>query len=278
MKRFAGIILALSATVVVGGCTSVPLTEAGTLSSYERLGAATGNSTKSRTFIDAQSLTTVSAVRIEPTKFSAGAEARIASPADRALVANAIDRSLCIGLSDGYRIVSWDQPADLTVRAVVTDIVPTDRTAAGVSKAASLGTSLVLPVGLPRLPYGLGGLAVEAEAMDRDMTQRAAAVWSRGANSITNGARVSEVGDAYSLASSFGNYFSRMLVTKRVPAGLNLSPPSGQRIQSALGARPKYDACEAFGRSPGVAGAVAARFGAPPNWTDRASGQPPVNE
>jgi hypothetical protein len=166
-------------------------------------------------------------------------------------------------------MVPLGQPADLIVRTEITDVVLTNKTMAGVSTAVSLGSNFVLPVGIPRLPIGLGGLAVEGEAVDNNGTQLAAVVWSRGANSITNNARVSEVGDAYSLASNFGDYFSRMIVTGKSQNGLNISLPSGQRVRFALGAKPKYAACDVFGRSRGVAGVIADKVGAPPQWTDR---------
>jgi hypothetical protein len=255
--------------LMLAGCTSVPLTEAGTLSSYDRLGPESGSAAKARSFVDAQALAGVQTVAIVPPSFSSSALAQVASETDRALVTNAIGRSLCIGLSDGYRVVERGEPADLLVRAVVTDLVPTNTTMAGISTVTSLGSRAVLPVGIPRLPFGLGGLAIEAEAIDPNGVQKAAVVWSRGANSITTNARVSQVGDAYALASAFANYFSRMLVTKEVPSGIRLSPPSRQRMQSALGGTHKYSACEAFGRSPGLPGAVAGRFGAPPGWADR---------
>jgi hypothetical protein len=263
--RLAGI--GLPIVMLISSCTSVPLQEGGTLTSYGQLSPAKGKFTKSRTFVDAQGLTAVRTVSIVPTTFSFNAASRIKAPQDRALVSNALDRAVCVSLSDKYQIVPTGQPADLTVRTVVTDIVATNKTMAGISTAVSLGSSLALPVGIPRLPVGLGGLAVEAEAIDITGTQRAAVVWSKGANSITNNARVSEVGDAYSLAGNFGKYFSRMLVTGKAPKGLDLSLPSAQRMNSALGGKPKYVACDAFGRSPGLAGMVADKFGAPPEWT-----------
>jgi hypothetical protein len=266
---FAGVGLPL--VLLISGCTSVPLKEGGTLTSYGQLSPAKGNFTKSRTFVDAQGLAAVKTVAIIPSAFSSNAAARIKTVQDRSLVTTALDRAICVALSDKYQLVPVGQPADLTVRTVVTDIVPTNKTMAGVSTAVSLGSSLALPVGIPRLPAGLGGLAVEAEAIDYSGVQRAAVVWSKGANSITNNARVSEVGDAYSLAANFGKYFSRLLVTGKEPKGLDFSLPSGQRMQSALGGKPKYAACDAFGRSPGLAGMVADKFGAPPQWTDKQS-------
>jgi len=267
--RFGFFGLALSLTLLIAGCTSVDLKEAGTLTSYDHLNSAKGKFTKSRTFVDAKGLAAVKTVTIMPATFALDASSRVKTAEDRFLVTNALDRALCVALSDKYQMVPPGQPADLTVRAVVTDIVLTNKAIAGVSTAVSLGSSAVLPIGIPRLPAGLGGLALEAEAIDPSGVQRAAVLWSKGANSITNNARVSEVGDAYSLASNFGNYFARMLVTGKEPKGLQFTLPSGQRMKSALGGKPKYTACNAFGRSPGVVGMVADKFGAPPQWTDK---------
>jgi hypothetical protein len=261
--------LALPLILLISGCTVVDLKEAGTLTSYDRLGPAKGKFTKTRTFVDGNGLETVKTVTIVPATFSASAASRVKTAQDRFLVTNALDRALCVALSDRYQMVSPSQPADLTIRAVVTDVVPTNKAMAGVSTVVSLGSSAVLPIGIPRLPVGLGGLAVEAEAANSSGAQLAAVVWSKGANSITNNARVSEIGDAYSLASDFGNYFARMLVTRKEPKGLQLSIPSGQSIKSTLGGKPKYAECDTFGRSPGVIGMVAGKIGAPPQWTDK---------
>ncbi|MEZ2132132.1 MULTISPECIES: DUF3313 domain-containing protein [unclassified Sinorhizobium] len=257
--------LALAAT----GCTSVSLKEGGTLTSYNNLGASKGKLSKSRIYVDGQGLAAVKTVSIVPTTFAFSAASRVKSEADRSLVSNALDRALCVALSDKYQMVAAGEPADLTIRSVVTDIVPTNKTAAGVATAVSVGTGFVLPVSVPRLPVGLGGLAVEAEAVDSGGTQRAAMLWARGANSIQNKPRVSEVGDAYSLASKFGSDFSRMLIVGKEPEGLDISVPSRQRMQSWLGGKPKYAACDAFGRAPGIMGAVASNYGAPPEWTEK---------
>jgi hypothetical protein len=271
-SRSRGVAFAtLPFAIIMSGCASVPLKEGGTLSSYAQLSPAKGKFTKSRTFVDAKGLAAVKTVAIVPTTFSFAASSQITAEKDRALVSNALDRAICVALSDKYRIAAAGQPADMTVRTVITDLVPTDKTMAGVSTAVSLGTNLVLPVGVPRLPVGLGGLAVEAEAVDSTGVQRAAAVWSKGANSLTDSARVSEIGDAYGLASDFANYFSRILLTGKVSDGLDISLPSGHRIKSALGGKPKYAECDAYGRSRGLQGMVADQFGAPPEWTDKQS-------
>lgn len=260
---------AILATLMAAGCSTVPLTEGGTLTSYGKLGIASGSLSKKRLYVDGSHLSTVKTVRIVPTAFSAAAASRIKSGADRALVANAMDRALCVALSDKYQMVSGNTPSDLTLRSVVTDIVPTNKAVAGVATVVTFGSGFVLPVGVPRLPFGLGGMAVEAEAVDVAGQQRAALLWARGANSIQNSPRVSEVGDAYGLATKFAGDFSAMLVSGKEPKGFDLSLPSRQRVQSWLGGKPKYAACEVFGRAPGLMGAVASNFGAPPEWTDR---------
>jgi len=258
-----------SAALLTAGCSSVPLKPAGTLQSYERLGPTQGKVSKSRTFVDAAALSAVRSASIEPTRFSPGAAARVLKVEDRVLVANALDRATCIALSDKYVMAPAGQPADLVVRTVITDVVPTSVGAAGVSTVVTLGSGALLPVSIPRLPLGLGGLAVEAEALDRGGTQRAAILWARGANSITNNPRMSEVGDAYALASSFAGHFSSLLITGKEPSLVSLSPPAAHRVRSFFGGKPKYAACDAFGREPGVPGLLAGKFGAPPSWTDK---------
>ncbi|WP_137134147.1 DUF3313 domain-containing protein [Rhizobium sp. FKY42] len=255
---------------LASSCTSVALTENGALSTYSNLGKEQGTLSKSRSYADKPSLSAAKTVKILPTSFSPTAASQIKKPQDRALVTNALDRAVCVALSDRYEIVPENAPADLTVHNVITNIVPTNKTMAGLSAATSLGTSFVLPVSVPRLPFGLGGLAVEGEVQNAAGQQRAALVWARGANSITNSPRLSEVGDAYALATSYGDSFGQLLIKGKAPSMLDLSLPSAQRVNAFFGGKPKYAACDRFGRAPGVPGMVAGMVGAPPEWTDKA--------
>lgn len=261
--------IVLLAAATVSGCAAVPLKEAGTLASYQKLGPQKGTFAKKRLYVDGPQLARAKTVAIVPTVFSFGAASKIRSEADRSMVSKALDRALCVALSDKYQMVPAGQPADLTIRSVIADIVPTNKAVAGVATVVSVGSGFALPVGVPRLPFGLGGLAIEAEALDAAGTQTAAMLWSRGANSIQDKPRVSEVGDAYGLAAKFADDFSRVLIAGKEPKGLNLSLPSRQRTRSWLGGKPKYAACEAFGRAPGLLGVLASRYGAPPQWTER---------
>jgi Protein of unknown function (DUF3313) len=260
-----------TATVaLLSGCVQSTLQPGGNLSSYNNLHADHGIVTKSLYYADKQGLAKAHTVRIEPTSIGPGSAKSISNLQDLRLVANAIDRSICTGLSDRFALVSGDTPADITVHATTIEIGPTNATIAGISTIASIGASAVTPVPVPRIPLGLGELMVEAEAKDSAGNQVAALVWSRGANIITEQARMSQVGDAYSLAYDFGNDFSVMLNRGGSPMNSEWIA-SVQKLDFMLGAKPKYVACEAFGRAPGVAGFVEGQLGMPPQWSDRSA-------
>ncbi len=269
--RHRSVLAAMSILIITSGCSSVPLKEGGMLTSYSKLGAPKGKFSKSRIYLDSVKLKEIKTVAIWPTTMTFSAGSRIQNSGDRLLVSNAIDRAICFTMSEKYKIVPVGASPDLTIKSVITDIVPTQPTVAGAAKAISIGSSIALPVQIPRLPFGLGGLAVEAEALDNTGVQRAAIVWSRGANSFSNEARVSKVGDAYDLAASFGTEFSRMVIAGKEPGTLNIHLPSIYEIRTGLGGRPGSPLCENYGRSPGLLGAVGASFGAPPSWTDKGS-------
>ncbi|KAA3450318.1 DUF3313 domain-containing protein [Mesorhizobium sp. SARCC-RB16n] len=257
--------LCIALCVSIASCASVPLRQGTSLGSYEGMAKSGGTQTKAKLRVDSGSVLTAKTVRIMPTSAQT---VGTFDPKDLALVDNAIDRSLCTSLSDRFKVVAADQPADLVVHATITDIVATNKLAAATSTVASLGASVV-SVPMPRLPIGLGGMAIEAEAVGQDGSQKAAMLWSRGANMLTTKARVSTVGDAYSLSSAFGSDFGRMLVKGQDPFKETVVMPSMQKIKASLGGNPKYEACKAFGSAPGIKGAVAGQLGLPPGWTDK---------
>jgi hypothetical protein len=266
---------------LVSGCTAVvPLEQAGSLSSYQRLEDSNGFLTRAQVSVSKGEVLAAKTVRIIPTSLLADEADGKLSGEQRKLIANVVDRSLCIGLSDRFQIVPLAQPADLTVHAFITRVVPTDETAAGVSKVTSIATSIAtagaavsVPVPHLRIPIGLGGLALEAEALDPAGHQKAAMVWARGADTVTSRPKVSAVGDAYDLASSFGNDFSRLLVTGTDPFKALPSIPSMQHVSALFGRAPKQAACEAFGRGAGVTGLLGGAIGLPPEWTDKGAPQ-----
>ena len=267
-ETHAQILLSLAFLSTLSSCANVPLQQKGTLGSYDGMSSSGGTLTKAKLRVEPQPVLAAKTVRILRTSTQIGNASAI-QPKDLALVSNAIDRALCTDLADRFKIVTSDQPADLTVHATVTDIVATNKTVAATSTVTSLGATVAaVPVPVPRIPVGLGGLSVEAEALAEDGSQKAAMLWSRGANMLTT-PRYSSVGDAYSLSSAFSNDFSRMLVKGKDPFKGMPSLPSMQRMRVSLGGAPKYDACKAFGSSPGITGAVAGQLGLPPTWSDK---------
>jgi len=251
--------------IFLASCSSVAITQSGALSSYSNL-SSQSRSSDAKTFVDRRGVASARTIAIVPASLSASASAQIPTLEDGALVANAVDRAMCLALAEKFEMVRSGNVADITIHATVSNIVPTGKTAAGISKVATLGTSAVLPVGVPRLPIGLGGLAVEIEALDAAGQQKAAMTWAKGANSITSSARISEIGDAYGLAGAAGRRFARIIAEASDDPGFRL--PSAERVATSLGGRSRSEVCEDFGRSTGFAGLAGSMLGAPPSWSD----------
>jgi Protein of unknown function (DUF3313) len=262
---------ALALTLCVAGCASASLDGGGSLSSYADLKASDGMLAKSKLFVSGEAVSAAHTVKIMPTTFSLKAQVDRITDEQRKLIGNAINRSLCGNLSDKFTPVSSGD-ADLTIYIRVTEMTPTDETAVAASKGGAIAKAVLLPgvpVPTPRIPIGLGSLSVEAEARGRDDRQVAAMIWGRGANFLSGSARVSASGDAYDLASAFGEDFSTMLITGKSPFGTMPRTPSWDRVQALAGGSPKYPACEAFGREPGVIGLIGGAIGVPPEWNDK---------
>lgn len=260
--------------LTAAACASAPLQEGGTLSSYRSLKPSDGMLTKTRQHVDKRAVLAARTVRIVPTGASASAAQSGLTQQQLRLVSNAIDRAVCRDLSSRLEVVPADQPSDLTVRAVITHVGKTDATAAGVSAAVGIGGTVAgaatgVPVPGIRIPIGLGGLAVEAQASGRQGEQVAAMIWARGADAFTTKARAAEEGDAYTLANHFAADLAKLLVTGSDPISDPIPTlPSAHGIGEFFGASPKYAACAQFGKHPGVGDAIGGAIGLPPEWTD----------
>lgn len=261
-----------------GGCPTAPFDRAGSLQSYDSLVPSDGLLTRSLLKVSKDDVLAAKTVRIIPTRFSEPAALVPFAPAQRSLVSNVVDRTLCAGLSERFAVVSPSEPADLTVQAVVTHAQPTDALAAGLSKGAAVAKTVFLPgvpVPVPRIPIGLGSLSLEAEARGPKGDQKAAMVWGRGANAFLGSGRVAQEGDAYALAAEFGADFSGMLVTGTTPFGTLPTLPSIASLGALFGRASKYPACDAFGKSPGLVGMAAGALSLPPDWTDNGAAARP---
>lgn len=260
-----------------GSCATVPLEQTGSLSSYDGLARNDGLLTKAHIRVNKSEILAAKTVRILPASLSARASSAGLSQAQQSMLANAVDRLMCIGLAERLHVVPAEEPAELRVHAVITFVVLTDETMAGASRAVSLGASVAekvllpvpVPVPVPRLPIGLGGLSVDAEAVDKSGRQIAAMVWARGADALTSKPKISAAADAYDLAKSFASDFSQLVVTGSSPFKTLPPLPSWQSIGALLGGAPKEAACERFGRGPGLPGLIGDSIGLPPEWTDK---------
>jgi hypothetical protein len=262
----------LTLVSLLPGCATAPLVQGGGLSSYGELTPSDGKITKSSLHVRKEQVLAAKTVNIAPTVFPPSVAPTLSNE-QRVLVANAVNRALCVSLSDRFNVVTPDVPAELTVRAAVTQATETDEVAAGFSVAASIGAKFVetpVPIPTPRIPIGLGNLSIEAEAVDRSGRQQAAMLWGRGATVFFSSPKVSKASDAYDLAAAFGEDFATLLVKGESPfktTGVNI--PSWEKVGSKMGLAPKHLACESYGRSPGLAGWVGGKIGLPPEWTDR---------
>lgn len=270
----------LAIICILPGCASAPLVQGAGLSSYEGMTPSDGKITKSRLYVGKEQVLAAKTIKIVPTAFPSTVAPKLTN-AQRTLVANAVNRALCVSLSDRFKVVALDMPADLTVRAAVTQATETDEVAAGLSAATSLGAGFVntgtsAPIPIPRIPIGLGNLSIEAEAVDPSGRQQASMLWGRGATMFFSSPKASKASDAYDLAAAFGDDFATLLIKGESPfKGMGVSIPSMQKVGSAIGFAPKYAACESYGRSPGIAGLVGGKIGLPPEWTDKGAKKAP---
>jgi hypothetical protein len=261
-------LVALSA-VTISACASASLTQSGALSSYAGLKPSNGVLTKTSFFVDKPAVLSARSARIIPTSIASGVGAGLTSKQLK-LISNAVDRTLCRALGERFVMVENDRDADVVVFANITGIGATEVTAARVSAVASIaGAATSLPIPIPRIPYGMGSLSVEAEATNGSGKQVAALVWARGADAFFTRARASSEGDAYTLAAAFAGDFTKLMVTGNDPVS-DFTPklPSVDDIGAFFGADPKHNACKQFGTQAGLADAVGGALGLPADWTD----------
>ena len=278
----ATIVPLLAVAGILSACAPPRLVPGTSQSSYSALSASDGMVTKSKLHVNKQRVLEAKTIRIAPTAFPSTIAPRLTDQ-QRAVVANVVNRALCVGLSDRFTVVQPDAPAELPVRAVVTHATETDEIAAAASVAVSIGSKFVdinspVPIPIPRVPIGLGDLSIEAEAIDAQGQQQAAMLWGKGAAAFFSKPRVSKASDAYDLAAAFAEDFTYLLVKGKTPFGANsFELPSWenawqrveQKFNSTFGLAHKYSVCETYGRSPGLFGLVGNQIGLPPEWTDK---------
>jgi hypothetical protein len=270
--------------MLLAGCATAPLTQTGALTSYADLKRSDGIFTHTRLRVDRERLAAVRTVRLAPAAISTEALFSGLSESQLHLVANAVDRALCSGLSDRFTIVEANDPADLSVRTTITYVHETSVAASSASLAIGAGATVagaITGVRIPtvRLPLGLGALSVEAEADTSRSRQVAAMEWSRGADVVTSRPRVSEDADAYLLGKEFAADFTKLLVKGEDPIRNPLPAfPTMRSIKEFFGAPAQQAACAKFGRDPGINDLIGGAIGLPPRVTDSGGVGEPANE
>ncbi len=158
-------------------------------------------------YIDIAALAQMPGIALPQVRIDEGAHGAQISDMQAQLVANNAARALCRELSR-YAVLKADADgAVLDPELVVSAIMPTSGAASGVSSV--IGFFVPGPF---RLPAGLGGLAIDAQLVAGSGEAVAVMRWARGANAVTNDAKVSSIGDAWQLADKFGSEFARALL------------------------------------------------------------------
>jgi hypothetical protein len=257
------------ALAVLSACSDATVKTSGALTSYEKLTKKNGLFTRTYVQANQETLSRAKTLRLMPIGFSTEASSAALTSQQQALIANAINRTLCNSLNGRFQIVDENQPADLTLNGAITFAGVTNPKAAGVS---SIGSTAISAAGIPfvpRLPVGMGALSVEIEAIDAKGEQAAVMVWARKADAFTSNARVSAAGDAYDLASKFAHDFSALISKGSKGTFGKLTMPTAKSIKYAINGKPTISACAIFGKAPGLAGSIASSFAAPPEWNDK---------
>jgi hypothetical protein len=245
--------------VLLLGACATPGTYSGALSSYDDLKLKDGavrTSVARRS--DKDRLADVKRVAIEPTRILPGDTMSWLSEEEREALAREVDAQLCFELTERFPLAGAGETADARVRAVISRVEPTGRTASAISAAS--GFFIPGPIGL-RVPGTTGGLGAEAEMIGADGTQYAAVVWNRNATPVgTDNPSLSRIGDALQFAEPFADAVAAAMTpedhkSRKIedpdpcreygprfrPEGWLTSFATGLYIPETSGARPERD-------------------------------------
>ena len=257
--RFGLVILA--AATVLCGCASAPRV-ARTIPASTSMAlewTKDEEATQVRRFADRTTLASVATLGLPKVDVAADAIDAGITAAQSAVVVNRAARDVCTGLAPYFRL-SGDA-ADTQVHLRVWSMRPTSAGAAGLSEVVGF----FVP-GPFRIPAGLGGLAIDGE-LRRAEQPIVLLQWSQGANPLTEGARISAIGDAYQLAGDFADDFVAAVVSTN-DAGKRRRTRQPDEVIAAN----KSLCRQAFGKASIAGTGAALLIGLPPESTD--SGAP----
>lgn len=194
------------------GCASVPK---GTVSSVQTdqpmVLIEDQNHLRVERFVDADAIRELQALRLPRYQIAAGAYAEPISERQAQIVGNHAARSLCKELAPYVRLTAEDTDGAGDALIAINAIQATGTGSAGLSSLLDFAVP-----GPFRLPAGLGALAADVEVRDAAGTQIFISRWARGANAITDAARLSSIGDAWQIAGQLGEDIVKPLLDQDV--------------------------------------------------------------
>lgn len=202
-------LLALLAT----GCAANGLQQADTLSDYQRLAPAERRLLQVREWVDPQALRAVDAIYMPQAGIVPGVvESSGVDPVRFNRVVGKLTQTMCRRLArGGFEVTSDPALASHQLRMNITGFETTNMVSAGASRL--IGFAIPGPLS-PRIPIGIGALAVEGEMLDSSNSQIAALAWSSRNHLVSSGG-FSEIGDGYDLAQVFADSFGDLIVEAR---------------------------------------------------------------
>jgi hypothetical protein len=202
-------LLALLAT----GCAATGLQQADTLSDYSNLQTSERRMLQVREWVDPDALRAVDAIYIPQAGIVPGVvETSGVDPVRFNRVVGKLTQSMCRRLArGGFEITGDPALASHRLQMNITGFETTNLVSAGASRL--IGFAVPGPLS-PRIPIGIGALAVEGEMLDADSTQIAALSWSSRNHLVSSGG-LSEIGDGYRLAQVFADSFGDLIVNAR---------------------------------------------------------------
>lgn len=233
---------------LLSACSTIP-EDKGSLSNYKNLDKTSGVASKFKSFSNKEKLKNYNSIYIAPTIIDQKVLDKVGD-ARIDLVANLIDRTICMNLAKSYEILSAQSDNALSMKLYITDFEPTGRAASTISSAI-----------LVRVPIGLGLLSAEGEITANDAGQLMAIQWSHKAAPVLTTGGLSKISDAYSFASEFANKTSK------------LAQPEGDRNNQddIIKLRQKF-CIDNYGK--GTAAMGLSQIGAPPEMFDKGKDAP----
>lgn len=208
MIRYPVCIVGSLCVVLASGCASVPKMEAGSIESGHALETVRAEKhRRTEQYVDKQEIKSIDRIALPKVIVDAGAFEKPITQRQAVIVANNAARSFCNELAPYVVLVPAGTVGTAQANITIDRIQSTSSGAAGLSSLMSLAVP-----GPFRLPVGLGALSAEAELVNAQLKQVFYIRWARGANAITNDAKVSAIGDSWQIARKFGEEVAETII------------------------------------------------------------------